>query len=144
MRTAIPPRFGPARPSQLAWLLLGAALILLASSILFLFNPAQNSFYPGCLFHRLTGWHCPGCGSLRALHHLLHARFAGAFQCNPLLILLLPVATWRAALAAGLGPRRKTPPKPVAPSWVFLLVFTVLLFTVLRNLPFPQFSWMRP
>src|SRR5258708_4223181 len=55
-----------------------------AGLILFFHNPSESQFYPVCLFHKLTGWHCPGCGSLRALFHLAHGHWATAFHFNPL------------------------------------------------------------
>ncbi len=58
-----------------------------AAGLLYSFDPAHNSFYPGCAFYLLTGWYCPGCGATRALHQLLHANIADAFRLNPLLLL---------------------------------------------------------
>ena len=55
-------------------LVLGAFALLGLAAVLFFFNPAQSGFYPFCVFHRTTGLLCPGCGSLRALHQLLHQR----------------------------------------------------------------------
>lgn len=33
---------------------------------------------------------CPGCGSQRAVHHLLNAEIKQAFTLNPLLVLSIP------------------------------------------------------
>ncbi|MGN1359189.1 MAG: DUF2752 domain-containing protein [Kiritimatiellia bacterium] len=38
-----------------------------------------------------TGWQCPGCGTLRGLHALLHLRFAEAWQLNPFMVVSLPL-----------------------------------------------------
>lgn len=57
------------------------------AALLYSYDPAHNSFYPGCAFYLLTGWYCPGCGATRALHQLLHANIAAAFRLNPLLLL---------------------------------------------------------
>src|SRR5258708_23559033 len=46
------------------WLLAPAAGAC-AGVVLFLFNPAQHSFYPVCIFHKLTGLNCPGCAGLK-------------------------------------------------------------------------------
>lgn len=72
--------------------LAGASLL----GILFAFDPAQSSFYPGCMFRHLTGWLCPGCGGLRATHQLLHGNIGAALQLNPLVVLVLPVFTFAA------------------------------------------------
>ena len=39
--------------------------------------------YPTCPFLAITGWYCPGCGSLRAVHDLLHGDLAGAVRPQP-------------------------------------------------------------
>ncbi len=36
---------------------------------------------PRCLFKLITGYECPGCGSQRAFHSLLHGDIAAAWHC---------------------------------------------------------------
>ena len=40
-------------------------------AVLYTFDPRNPGTYPICPFLGLTGFHCPGCGTLRALHQLL-------------------------------------------------------------------------
>ncbi len=136
------------RPTTLIrWLpwVLGALVLLVAGTVLFWFNPAQYGFYPVCPLHALTGLSCPGCGSLRALHQLTHGHFGEALRLNPLLVMALPFLAWilwqRMALEIGFRswttltwPRRR--------GW--LVVVGVLLFSLLRNLPFEPFSRLAP
>ncbi|QKZ12487.1 DUF2752 domain-containing protein [Spirosoma sp. KUDC1026] len=63
----------------------GAALVLY-----YQVNPAVATFFPPCPFRLLTGLPCPGCGSQRCLHQLLHGHVDEAFALNPLLVLSLP------------------------------------------------------
>ena len=63
---------------------------------LYLFNPANGRF-PVCPFHALTGWLCPGCGSQRALHDLMHGNFGEAFRHNALLVVSIPLLAVHAA-----------------------------------------------
>lgn len=65
-------------------------VILFAGTIYFLFSPEESAYFPQCLFHKLTGFDCPGCGSQRAIHLLLHLQLKEAFFSNPLLILAIP------------------------------------------------------
>lgn len=58
--------------------------------IYILFDPAQFAIFPKCPFHLLTGWDCPGCGSQRTIHALLHGQVGQAFSHNPLLTLSFP------------------------------------------------------
>jgi hypothetical protein len=108
---------------------------LAAAAVLFCFDPARCSFYPFCWFHRATGLLCPGCGSLRALHQLLHGHLAAAFQLNPLLVVGLPVAI----LVAGRGIVRRFGSQPAAaplsPLMIWGLLVISIVFTVCRNVP---------
>jgi hypothetical protein len=61
-----------------------------AAAILYRFDPAVVHFFPQCVFHKLTGLQCPGCGTTRALHHLLHGDIAGAFRLNAMLFVVAP------------------------------------------------------
>ena len=72
--------------------LLLALFALAAAVLLFLFDPATHSFYPRCPLHALTGLDCPTCGTLRAVHLLLHGNFRAAYALNPFLFLALPLA----------------------------------------------------
>jgi hypothetical protein len=66
--------------------------ILAGVSIYFALNPAESVYFPPCPFRLLTGFRCPGCGSQRAIHSLLHLDFKQAFLYNPLLIPALLLA----------------------------------------------------
>lgn len=120
------------------------ALIIGGLAVLFFFNPMEYAFYPTCPFYKLTHLHCPGCGSLRAVHQLTHGHISAAFHSNPLLIGSLPVLAWFGVR----GWRRQANQNanafyiPPAVAWTTLAV--VIAFGVLRNLPFPAFSWMSP
>jgi ABC-type spermidine/putrescine transport system permease subunit II len=50
----------------------------------------QSPFYPPCLFKKLTGLNCPGCGSSRALHQLMHGNLLPALDYNILVVIFLP------------------------------------------------------
>ncbi|MDR1719139.1 MAG: DUF2752 domain-containing protein [Dysgonamonadaceae bacterium] len=71
-----------------AIMLVGALAVL--AVIYIRFDPAASCFFPKCPFKLLTGFDCPGCGSQRAIHHLLHLRIAEAFRANALLVAALP------------------------------------------------------
>jgi hypothetical protein len=127
-------------------LVLGAGAVLL---ILHRFNPVEYGFYPRCELHRLTGLHCPGCGSQRALHALTHGDFAAALRANALLILGAPAALllWLTRRSSGPVTRQGSPPPlpGVAEKfWVKWIVIVVVVFTLARNLPFAPFHWLAP
>lgn len=69
-----------------------AAVVLTAIVLYATFDPATNPF-PRCIFLQLTGWKCPGCGSQRALHSLLHLDIAKAWRYNAMLVAAIPVVS---------------------------------------------------
>lgn len=114
----------------------GGALVL----VLFWFDPSQYGFYPTCLFHKTTGLLCPACGSLRAMHQLLHGHLATAFHFNPVLVLSLPFCVW--FLGVYTVRRSKDQPMNLAlpAKWIWLLAAIVLAFSIWRNLPGSPFA----
>lgn len=64
------------------------------------------AFAPKCVFFQWTGYKCPGCGTQRALHELMHGHLQGAFAYNPLLFAAVPYAGLLAWLRYGDGSRR--------------------------------------
>lgn len=78
-------RIAPRRLLWAAAIAVGVALI----AVYALFDPAHTPF-PRCLFLQLTGLKCPGCGSQRAVHSLLHGDIAAAWDYNALLVASIP------------------------------------------------------
>jgi hypothetical protein len=92
MRSSVSPARSATIISVLGGVLLGGA-----AAILYRFDPATVHGYPPCVFHALTGLQCPGCGTTRALHHLLHGDVAGAFRLNAMLFVVAPFSAIAAA-----------------------------------------------
>ena len=102
--------------------------------LLFFIDPATAPFYPACPFHSLTGLYCPGCGSLRATHSLLHGCISKAFSLNPLLVLFLALVglsrlsdTFIPSLGRGFLFQGRFS------GWFVLTI--VVAFWILRNIP---------
>ena len=70
-------------------ILIVVLLIGIAVTYKFL-DPSVVPIFPRCPFRLLTGYLCPGCGSQRAIHHLLNLDLPGAWRMNPLLVIALP------------------------------------------------------
>lgn len=65
-------------------------VLLAVVAAYFFFNPANSSYFLKCPFQSFTGLNCPGCGSQRALHQLLHLNFKKAFEYNALFTVAVP------------------------------------------------------
>lgn len=71
------------------------ALVLVGGFLIYFFNnPSQNSLFLPCPFKLLSGYNCPGCGSQRAIHQLLHGNLVDAFRLNPLMVLSIPLIVY--------------------------------------------------
>lgn len=98
-------------------------------------DPNEPGHYPTCPFLAVTGLYCPGCGSMRMLHHLTDGDVVAAAGMNALALVLLPVLVaywgqWVHRVVTG-SPRGA----PLA-SWVVWAVLVVVVaWWVLRNVP---------
>lgn len=119
--------------------------ITIGSCILFMYDPVSQNFYPPCFFYLVTKCYCPGCGSLRALHQLLHGNVMEALQLNLLMVLSLSFLGY-SFLSDKIRILRKHPgPKRyVSAFWIRLFLVIILLFWGLRNIPYYPFSWLAP
>ncbi len=67
------------------------SILLVAAMILFYrFDPETQPLFPKCPFLLVTGYQCPGCGSQRAIHSLLHANIGDAVRYNAFMVVALP------------------------------------------------------
>ena len=128
-------------------IMVGAMALVGAAGIVLLRvnDPATSGVFPPCPLHYLTGLYCPGCGSLRAIHHLLHGDWRDAWAMNPFTCLLLPFVAYGFVSEALLQLRGRGLPQPVLPAaTIRALCAAIVLFGVLRNLPFHPFDWLAP
>lgn len=111
-----------------------ACCLLCLGIVFFFFNPEETALFPKCPFYVLTGWQCPGCGSQRALHALLHLDIGRAFHYNALLVASLPlvaillISEWTREQHPGFYRKIHTP----AFTWICFTV--VILWWIGRNL----------
>jgi len=68
----------------------GIALGIILTAVYYYCDPSTCALFPPCPFYALTGYQCPGCGTQRALHALLHLRIGEAWYYHPLLVMALP------------------------------------------------------
>ena len=132
------------RPVRRGWAAALAVAAAAAAALLTRLDPhAPGGLLPPCPWYALTGLYCPGCGSTRALHSLVHADLAGALAMNPLLVLALPVLAWLwADLAGWRPPALEATAARVRDARPWAVV--VLAYCVLRNLPWAPFAWLAP
>jgi len=106
-------------------------------------DPNVPGHYPACPWYALTGTYCVGCGTLRALHALLHGDLAGFLHDNPALVFVIPYValTWASWLRRSVTGRPRT---WLAPAWVIWTVMGLILaYWVVRNVP-ALAPWLAP
>ena len=138
------PVIGPFAPPRAAYVLLAGAGIA-GLTLLYLFDPRNPGVYPVCPFFVLTGCYCPGCGTLRGLHQLMHGNIGAAFRYNAYAMLALPALAYSFAAGALRAYGLPAPPRVFVPArWIWTLLAAVLAFWLLRNVPFAPFSVLAP
>jgi hypothetical protein len=128
------------------------ALMVVGAVLLYIHDPRQpGKYFPPCVFHKCTGLHCPGCGTTRACHLVLHGEFSAALSYNALTVLVIPFLACAyfqfARTAMGFEPveRRCSRSANVWKGRIFLFVgICFLVYGVLRNLPMYPFTLLAP
>ncbi len=122
-----------------------AVLGILSLAVVYVFDPRNPGIYPVCPFFGLTGYHCPGCGTLRALHQLLNGNIGGAFGYNAYTMLAMPFIGYSYATGA-LRVFRLPAPAPVflPHQLIWALLVAIVVFWVLRNVPAGPFVVLTP
>ena len=122
-------------PLAFIWLTLAVG-----STYLFIFEPGKSGLFLICPFFAVTGLACPGCGTTRGLHQLLHGNVVSAFKFNPLMMLLLPFGLF-ALVRHTNAVMRGQPIKgnQLNARYIWLLFFVIMAFWIVRNTPFYPF-----
>ena len=115
-----------------SWLTLAVAGVYL-----FIFEPGKSGFFPVCPFRALTGFACPGCGSTRGMHALVHGDVVAAFKFNPLFVVSLPFLFYafaRFTNAAIQG--RELKGNQLDAKYIWIIFSVVLFLFILPKTPF--------
>lgn len=125
---------------------LGVLLLFISIAFLYFFvSPFSSNYFPKCIFYSCTGYYCPGCGSQRAAHNLLHLNFKEVIQQN-ILFLGGVIAFIYYIFITLSNTFFNTNYKNILTKRLFLwlVVIIIILFTVLRNIDKEPFIWLAP
>jgi len=115
-------------------------VLFAGAAYVFLFEPGKAGFFPVCMFRLLTGLTCPGCGTTRAMHQLLHGHFQSAFMLNPLLMIALPFLLFVLMRHTIFAFQGKAPqPNALPAKYIYLIFYVVVSFWIFRNTPLYPF-----
>ncbi|MGW2561310.1 DUF2752 domain-containing protein [Streptomyces sp. NPDC001514] len=102
-------------------------------------DPNEPGHYPVCPLLRLTGIYCPGCGGLRSAHAFITGDLGAALGSNAVATVGYGVfaVLWTVWLVRAV--RNRPLRIGLRPAWWWGLGGILLVFTVVRNLPFGAF-----
>jgi hypothetical protein len=130
---------------RLILVLIAVVVLPAGATLLYHVPPGEGSFYPPCLFHLVTGLHCPGCGGTRCTYALLHGDVPQALAYNPLFVISLPLILFLLAgsvFHAWTGRRWSLP--RLRPWAMQAILWAILAYWVLRNIPVFPLTLLAP
>ena len=111
----------------------------------FMVNPSEVDLMLKCPLYSSTGIYCPGCGSQRAAHHLLHFNIVKAASNNIIFLFALVALIYHYSIPL-INQYFSKHFKSIFDSTKNLLIVLVLiiLFWILRNIPYYPFTLLAP
>ena len=112
--------------------------------ITYIYLNQRYQLYIPCLFHKITGLYCPGCGATRCIISLLKGNIYDAYHFNRLFFIMFPFLSIGLIYKAYLYIFEKSDvffkkvPKWI---WSFTLMITII-FGILRNIS--EFKYLGP
>ena len=121
--------------------------ILIASILLLIgyyFLDKNYHIHIPCLFHKITGLYCPGCGMTRLIFSLLEGRIYDAYNHNRLVFIMLPfiVIYFKYQFYLYIFNKKNKIICRIPNKCIYILLFVVILFGILRNID--AFSYLKP
>ncbi|MDG1781370.1 MAG: DUF2752 domain-containing protein [Flavobacteriales bacterium] len=107
-------------------------LAIIVLIVYFFFDPASLGYFPSCPLKASTGFDCPGCGSQRAFHELLHLNISEAFRLNSLFVLCIPYLV-SCAWFIWIRPSKKWKDRLMGNTSTWIILGAIVLFGILRN-----------
>jgi hypothetical protein len=124
----------------------GLLIVIIGLAVLFfILDPSKSPIFPRCIFNSLTGLYCPGCGSQRAIHSLLHLDFAGVVHYNFLFFpaILLTIYHYLRPLLNRIF-KWKLPNIFYYKNTPWIILGVVVVFWIARNIPVFPFNVLAP
>lgn len=128
------------------WMIIAAlAVLFFAGIVLYLVNPAKHSVLPPCVFNKLTGMYCPGCGATRAVHSLLHGEFRQAMAFNGVILFFLAAfGVWFAWNGLRIAMKKQDQWPNLGRRATRIIFAGLIIYFILRNIPVEPFTWLAP
>lgn len=96
--------------------------------------PTKGPILP-CIFNKVTGLYCPGCGMTRAIHSILRFQFIQALQYNAL---SLAIPLFLITYCISKYKKMET----ISKYLLILMIVVSVSYGILRNIP--KFAYLAP
>ncbi len=110
-----------------------AVLAISLAIVYYYFDPVEARWMPRCLWKVATGTDCPGCGSQRMAHALVHGDILGAWHANAFALCIIPLIGLLLVLELNREKYPKLYRKVHTPWVIWTLAAAVLIWWILRN-----------
>jgi Protein of unknown function (DUF2752) len=124
---------------------LATVLLLAIFCAVFHFRYTIMALMPFCLFHKLTGLYCPGCGGRRCIAALGRGEMIEALHNNALLLLggfFIIFSIWRQIYQEWRADSTRLIDISSRTGWLIGVI--ILSFFIFRNIPLWPFSILAP
>lgn len=111
-----------------------AVLVAVLICVYYYIHDPSAGGAPRCMFRLFTGWDCPGCGSQRAIHSLLHGQIGRAWQFNPFIFFAVPVGAFYLFIELWRDRYTRLYNAANRPAVLIFIVVAVMLWWILRNI----------
>lgn len=74
------------------WILM--ALFAMGAAVIHIKGKTILNYVPPCMFHRVTGYYCPGCGGTRAVFTFFRGDIVRAFKFHPFVPYIFIIGGW--------------------------------------------------
>lgn len=111
--------------------------------ILFLLSKVFGISLLKCVFHEVTGLHCPGCGITRMINSMLKLDFYQAFRYNPFMFVLFPfIIIYGIIKLCELMFDKNILNKKIESIILIIVLILLIIFGILRNIDL--FNFLAP
>ena len=112
--------------------------------LIYVFLYKQYGFTIPCIFHKITGYYCPGCGVTRMLVSLAKGNIIQAFMYNQFLFIMLPffILYLFYSIYLYITDKKDKILKRIPKCMQYILLSITILWGIIRNLSI--FPYLRP
>lgn len=122
------------RNRRMVWTAVFLGLLVVLGVVYYFVDPMEVRWMPKCLWKLATGTDCPGCGSQRMAHALMHGDLRAAWHANAYALCMLPLIGGMIWLEFSRERYPQLYRKVHSPLLIWALAGSVLIWWVVRNL----------